>query len=318
MSFFKSEVEWQKILPKTSPEGLSYGNIFLDKALGGLFPGDLVVLTARTGSGKTELATQIAQVNARNGKRPHLFALEARIGEVGQRIKFKLLAQAFFTQKDWRTSPDVPNFQDWIRGKQKEILEKFEPEVDEIFNREYSTLKTLYRGADFNVDNFSAIMGQIETQTDVVIVDHLHYFDLDSDNENVALKKTVKKIKNIVDFSGKPAVIVAHLRKQDNRLKTLVPDIEEIHGSSDISKIATAIIATAPAYGLSCGPNAKHIFPTFFRVIKNRTDGSRCRYTALCGFDSQKNAYAQDFRLGEFSKDEFIEIDRMDYPRWAR
>lgn len=317
-------VSFDKSLPRAAQvrasyrNPLSFGNAYLDKALGGIFADDLVIVTARTGGGKTELVTQIAMSNARTGKNVHYFALEAHAGEIECRAKFKMLAQAFFSQMDWRGYGDTPNYQEWLHNKQEGLVGKFEAEVDEILAKELSTLHVFYRDGAFDVTSFEGNMNKISRETDLVIVDHLHYFDFNSDNENLDLKRTVKQIKDVTAFYRKPTVLVVQLRKADKRTRGLLPDIEEIHGSSDVSKIATKIIATAPAKDQE--RREPHVFPTYFRVLKNRTDGSRCYYTALSGFDARRNTYSKDFILGELSSDDtgFKRIEGHEYPSWAR
>jgi hypothetical protein len=297
---------------------LTFGNSFLDAATGGIFPDDLVIVTARTGGGKTELVSQIAQINSEKKINVHFFALEAHKGEIESRIFFRLLSQAFFTQHFWRQEPQTPNYQDWLQGKQSDILDKFIPEVSEEFKNRFSTLHTYYRHGPFTFETFEAQLARIWDKTDLLVIDHLHYFDLDSDNENKAITETVKQIRDATSFYRKPVVLVVQLRKADYRNTFPVPALEEIHGSSNISKIATKILATAPAR-LDNIQGSPHVFPTFFRVLKNRTDGSRCKYTAVCGFDIQKNMYTNNFSLGEFDKDhDYNTIDRSLYPQWAR
>lgn len=300
-------------------KALTFGNAFLDDCFGGLYPDDLVVVTARTGGGKTELVSQIAQENVLNDKKIHLFALEAHYGEIEARIKFKMLSQAFYIQKDWRSYNKIPNYQEWYYGKQEDILCKFEPEIDEDLKKTMQNLNTYYRHKEFNIEEFEMQMAMIGKDTDLVIVDHLHYFDLDTkkENENEVLKKTIKQIKDLTMFYRIPTILVVHIRKQDKRVQGILPDIEDIHGSSDITKIGTKIIATAPAKDQISENNS--VWPTYFGILKNRMDGSRCNYIGLCGFDTSRNKYAKKYKLGriDFKTGEFQEIEKHDYPRWA-
>lgn len=301
------------------PPPLSFGNKYLDDATNGIFADDLVVLTARTGAGKTECVTQIAQYNATRGKHVAFFALEAHKEEIELRMKFKLLSQAFFiANKDWKEYDDIPNYQRWIAGKQNELFAKYQEEVNQEFRRLYPTLHTFYREENFNANHFESEMARIGDKTDLVIVDHLHYFDLDSDNEAQELKRTLKQIKTVASYHRKPTILVVHVRKQNRGTRGLLPDTEEIHGSSEISKIATRVIAVGPAYDqVSDKP---YIFPTYFKLLKNRWDGSRCRFVGLCGFDVQINAYAEKYKVGKFQHDdtEFVECGEYDLPSWTR
>lgn len=320
MSGFKSFPERLKELNverNIKEQILNFGNPFLDDSLGGIFPGDLIVTTGKTGAGKTELVTQIATTNALKNKNVHLFALEAEKNEIESRIKFKKLSEAFYIQKNWRDFGDIPNYQEWKLGK-NELLRKFEPEVDEECNG-LKSLFTFYREeTDFNIETFESHFHRIAETTDLVIMDHLHYFDFEEENENVALKKTIKGIRNIQSDYRKPVILVVHLRKLDKRSSGLIPDIEDIHGSSDISKIATRVITTASAHDTESVTN---IYPTYFRILKNRMDSSRCRFVGLCGFDISRNTYLEQYKLCElnFENTETKFIDPLfGYPRWVR
>lgn len=307
------ELDDLRINPKM--ESLSFGNPYLDDCLGGIFPCDLIIITAKTGSGKTELATQIALENAKIGKRVHFFALEADNGEIERRLKFKKLAQAFYTQRNYNKK-DVPNYQDWIL-KGQPFLDPFEPEVHDELKKELKTLKTFYRGKDFSPDNFESLLHQIGADTDLIILDHLHYFDFDDVNENNAMKKTVKQIRAIQQHYKKPIILVAHVRKGVGRNKNLIPDEEDIHGSSDIAKIATRIVVAAPARDMQVKNPA--ILPTYFRVVKNRFDGARTWYVGLVGFNLTKNQYESNYKVGKLDY-ENSEVELMEpfyYPHWA-
>ncbi len=295
-----------------------FGIPYLDDALSGLYADDMIVLTARTGAGKSEMSAHIACENAMIGKKVHLFALEAYPGEIENRLKFRLLSQAFFSQRDWRHYNETPSYQNWIYGKQDHLLKQFELQVISLLRSQLKNLNIFYRDESFSIDNFEVKMSMIGAETDLVIVDHLHHFDLQSENETKELKRVVKKMRDITMFYRKPTVLVVHIRKQDKRFETLVPDLEDIYGSSEISKICTKAIGVAPAKNQES--DSKHVFPTYFQILKNRLDGSRTRFVALSGFNIQKNTYEDKYILGKevYGKNEFEELTTADLPQWAK
>lgn len=314
--FRKSSDELDDIRENPKLAALTFGNPYLDDCLGGIFPFDLIIITAKTGSGKTELATQIALENAKLGKKVHFFALEADNGEIERRIKFKKLAQGFYLQRNYNKK-DVPNYQDWIL-KGQPFLDPFEPEVHEELKRELATLKTFYRGKDFKPETFESCLHQIGNETDLIILDHLHYFDFDDVNENNAMKKTVKQIRAIQQHYKKPIILVCHIRKSNGRNKNLIPDEEDIHGSSDIAKIATRIVVAAPARDMQT--NNPVVLPTYFRVVKNRFDGARTWFVGLVGFNLSKNQYETNYKVGrlDYENSEVELIEAYKYPHWAQ
>lgn len=297
-------------------ELLSFGNKYLDHCLGGIHPSDLIVVTAKTGAGKTELAVQIAMSNAVNKKRVHFFALEADKNEIESRMKFKFLSQCFYLQQN-RDRSIFPNYQDWLYKKQP-WLDVFNDEVDAEIKLYFKTLNTYYRDTKFDIKTLEAQLHQIANQTDLVILDHLHYFDFDETNENRAMKETVKQIRDLQAHYRRPIILVAHLRKTDKRFSGLIPELEEIHGSSDIIKIATKILVASPARDIKS--DQKHIMPTYFKALKNRHDTARCYYAGVVGFNLTKNKYEETYKVGElnYENTEVTLLDTIDYPHWAQ
>lgn len=296
---------------------LSFGNPYLDDCLGGIFPFDLIIITAKTGSGKTELATHIAYQNALAGKKVHFFALEADHGEIERRIKFKKLSQAYYFERSYDRK-NIPNYQDWVLSGQP-FLDRYEPEINDELKKELVTLKTFYRDKDFTPETFEGCLHQIGDDTDLIILDHLHFFDFDDiGNENIAMKKTVKQIRAIQQHYNKPIVLVCHVRKNSGRTKNLIPDEEDIHGSSDIAKIATRIIVASPARDVQSSKPS--LLPTYFRICKNRLDGARTWFIGVVGFDLTKNQYETNYKVGrlDYENTEVEILEPIKYPHWAQ
>lgn len=294
---------------------LTFGVRFLDVALGGIFPNDLVILGAKTGRGKTALATRIALRNAAQGKRVHYFALEAEEDEIERRMKFSLLAEWFRERRNYDALRRL-NYLDWYSGKCDEDTAKIEPLVDEMIGSKYRTLRTFYRSADFYAEHFEQLAKQVQDESDLLILDHLHYVDSDDANENAGYKRIVKKIRDTALDAGKPVLVVAHLRKSSsNRMAEPVPGIEDFHGTSDVPKIATKAIILAPAPSEPGGdPN---LCPTYIAPVKCRADGSRTRYVGRCLFDVRRGAYDDEYDLGQIDGDDFVKVDEQYRPRWA-
>jgi len=299
-------------------EPLTFGIKFLDDCLGGIFPKDLILFTSATGIGKTEAAVQIAQENAAKSKRVHFFALEAESDEIIRRIKYKKLVSMFYNQPHWKAIGQIPDFTMWLMGKQEHLLSAFEEQIDEELRGTFKNLFFRYRVGDFTADHFQKEVQLIQGETDLIICDHLHYFDHDDINENKALKETVKSIRDVALIIGKPVVLLAHVRKSDRKNKVLIPGIEDVHGSSDIGKIVTRGISIAPAYDQETKEDFR--FPTYVRILKNRINGARTRYAGLLSFNSRINKYDDAYFVGKlnYTEDEFQRLEAWDYPDWAR
>jgi hypothetical protein len=294
---------------------LSFGVPFLDLALGGIVPNDLILIGAKTGVGKTALASWIAQYNAFMGKRVHYFALEAEPMEIERRIKYGLLAK--LVRKRISGDHEDMNFLDWYMFRLEHKCAQYEAEVNETIAKNFSTLFTYYRQADFYAEHFEQLVDSVAKDTDLIILDHLHYVDSDEPSENKAYKIVVKKIRDVSLRIGKPIIVVAHLRKSERRGGTLVPGIEDFHGTSDVPKMATKAIMLAPAHEQESGDRC--LWPTYIYPAKCRFEGSRTRYVALCNFDVRTGGYESAFTLGRPSVDGLTwnAAERSDWPDWA-
>jgi len=292
---------------------LPFGVSFLDECLGGIAKNDLIVLGAKTGFGKSQLASLIAKHNILNGKRVLFFALEAEEREIERRIKYQLISDWYFNLK---ANPGFKlNYLDWYYGRLNDHLELIEKEIDEQFSL-FSNLSTFYRQGDFNIQEFLRFGLGLKDETDLIIVDHLHYFDFDEQNENQAMKDTVKKIRDLALITNKPVILISHVRKSDKKSKQLIPDLEDFHGSSDIGKIATKAITIAPCFEETLGKQRL----TYFQALKCRVDGARANMTGLLSFNTAMHKYERQYQLGRLSHDgtEFKPFKFNEMPEWAK
>jgi hypothetical protein len=286
---------------------------FLDDILRSILPNDLILLGAETGAGKTELARLIASATAEAGKHVFYFALEAEYLEIERRDKYAVLCDLVLKKKPHRISE--MNYPDWFRGLCDDITLGLDELAEELVEERRSTLHTYYRGSKFDHNDIKRLFMAIQTEADLIILDHLHYVDIEDENENRGFKTTIKMIRDVALGIGKPVILIAHLRKGDGRLKRLVPNIEDFHGSSDIIKVVTHSIMLAPAKSL---PSHKPgISNTFMYVPKDR-HGGKTGLIAMCEFDRRRKAYADGYTLGRDNNGEFEPLGTDEAPRWAK
>lgn len=316
-SVVKERAERQAMSGKT----LAFGVRFLDLALGGIFPDDLILLGAKTNKGKTELATGIARENALAGKAVHYFALEAGRREIDRRIKYPLVASMVY--EDRARNGDLwkrVNFLDWFKGDLDALLAPYEDRAEAEIVRQYPSLFVRYKGAEkFDKETLARLFLDVANETDLIIVDHLHYIDTDGINENREVKLIIQRLRDLQASLGKPVIFVVHIRKADRGRKAvqLVPEIEDIHGTSDAGKIATKAIMLAPAYDQ---PNmGSGLSPTYIEPAKCRADGSRTRFVGLVPYNFRTGRYEPSFVLGQLTDDrsKFNFVLDKDLPAWA-
>ena len=291
---------------------------FLDDALGGILPHDLVLIGSTTGAGKTALASMIAENAAAAGKRVHYFALEAEPREIERRIKYRCVAH-YLESRSFMAGLVQCTYRNWYRGKLRPFIDyEANAEIEAAIAVRYKTLHTYYRGTDFGTADLERLFLAVQEQTDLIILDHLHYVDIDDAvSENAAQKRLVKRVRDLSLGMGKPIILVAHLRKkQGGRVHRVVPELDDFMGSSDITKIVTQVILLARASQENTQP---FLWPTYVQVAKDRMDGVR-PYVALMLFNERNGRYDDSYTLGRlsFAGDEWKELPEKERPRWAR
>lgn len=305
---------------ETGKRMLQFGVKFLDDAMVGIAPRDLVLLGAKTGIGKTQLAMSIALHNVVQGKRVHYFALEAEYREIERRMKYQAVVDRFYgdPNRPYAAPADVRSVE-WMTGALDGHLAKYEEAAERDLALVLRGLRTFYRERDFTSDDFAKRLDEVKDETDLVILDHLHYIDTDDTNENRGYKRIVKQIRDAALHAGKPVIVVAHVRKGDRRLEPLVPTIEDFHGSSDISKIATKAVMIAPAYEQPQS-SLPYLWRTYMQIVKCRQEGSVTRYAALTSFNARSGRYEPFYALGRLTDAgrAFSDLSENDTPSWAR
>lgn len=300
------------------PFGVSY----LDEGLNGIRKDDFILIGARTGAGKTSLASSIAMTNAKLGKRVFFFALEAADYEIERRVKYQILTEFIYKSGLAPHLGFKMNYMDWIDGKlNTPELQKIEEVIESQIYAEglFKTLNVIYRGLnEYTVEAFEKQMTEAQDLADLFIVDHLHFFDFDEQNENRAYKRIMKSIYSRAQKLNIPVVMIAHLRKQDKASGLIVPDVEDFHGTSDIVKIPTKIITMSRAK--DAGSTDRNVYPTYMRIAKCRGDGSRTLDVATVGYSGIKNCFETRYQLGRLNYEEsqWTEHDPQDLPYWAK
>jgi hypothetical protein len=184
------------------------------------------------------------------------------------------------------------------------------------FEEKFKNLFLYKKGERFGITELIESVVGNANDTDLFIIDHVHYFDLDDENENKAMADIAKTVRRLSIDEGKPIILVAHLRKRDRNNSELVADLDEFHGSSNLAKIATRVITFA-----SGEMTEKGKFETFVRVPKNRVNSECKRFIARMIFNPQKGCYEDEYQLGYSNctrERGFQAIQRTDAPEWAR
>lgn len=291
---------------------IPYGVPFLDAITGGILPGELVLLGGSTGTGKTEIATEIAIKAAMDGRRVYFFALEADTNEIERRMIFKLVSNKA-KASGVRVTYD---YKSWLLGEAKEYMAHEPWAQSEIYK--LSNLHTFYKDGTFTLSDFETMFLTLDERADLVIVDHIHYFDLVERDELKEMSKIIHYIRKLTQVLGIPVLLLAHLRKlEQGATAPLIPSNADFKGTGSLTNVSTTtILLGRDATASYAGKEA----PTFIKVDKSRTGGGRISVACKTMFDTSRNAYAKDYVTGVFSADrtEFYAFEDNQKPYWLQ
>lgn len=300
-------VQAPKVLPIEFP--------FLKDALTGFLDTDFMLVGARSGKGKTSMLTEIALSAAQTKKKVVFFALEAEESEIEMRIQYQLLSKFYFEDPGRDRGAQI-DYRSWRLGRLNHVFAPYEDSTLAWVDQNLGTLVTSYRGDHFTFEDFQSQLDGIRHHNpDLVIVDHLHYFDLGSGrgDKNEKMSQLAKQIRGLNLEYRIPFICAAHVRKDVERI---VPDQEDFMGSSDIFKVATSIVMFGASPG-GYSPKAQ-AQETLMSIPKARTGG--IPLVAKLTFSYTYQCYAKEYTLGTLSPDgkRFTEIEPAHYPHWAR
>lgn len=297
--------------------GFSVESIGVGDYYGFEIDGDrLFLLGDFTVTHNTAFCCNTAIANVRKGKRVHFIALEAEKYEIERRIKYQIFAKLFFKKKKEgvQLKESTITFQNWMVGDYIESLAEIEGETASIFANYFTNFFTFYKVDKFDVTDLVKTVVSCASETDLIIVDHVHYFDFDDDKENKAIKEIAKTARSLALENGIPIILVSHLRKKDRYQTDLAPSLEEFHGSSDLYKICTKAITLGP------GSWTDGKLETYIRIVKNRFDGGVTRLLGSVNFLIFEGKYEDEYAIGDANQNKdsgFVQLNRADYPAWG-
>lgn len=219
-----------------------FGIKYLDDKLKGILKGDLILIGARSGAGKSSLADMIAQYNANNDFKVHIFSLENFTDDA-------FVTKAYYEYKRLTGNWDL-NLRDFASGD-------FQIDTDKLIEAEkyaeecYKNVGITTRQKGYGIAQLkNDIIHQVKDNgVSLLIIDHLDYVDKDNPNENdnSHITELMKTIRELQDEFKVAVVAISHLRKNmSTKDLPIIPSIDEFIGSSNKVKESTVVIMVAP------------------------------------------------------------------------
>ena len=250
----------------------------LDDLTGGLYRGELAVLSGRPSMGKTAVALHMALQAARAGRNTLYFSIEMSEEEVTERILSMLSG----------VEAGKIRFKGTNR-EERALLEKAAAELAGL------PLRIVYCG--------SLAIDEIR-ELDIFFIDYLNLIHIPytrgSRNEttDLALGDVVRKVKLMAVELDVPAVLLAQMnRDSDRRLAPYLPILSDLRNSGAIEQVADQVIFVyrAEKYGILYDKDTKEDLRGvgYLLVAKNRngaTGRARFRYNvSMTRFLSYEN-----------------------------
>lgn len=195
----------------------------------GLRGGELIVVAARPGMGKSVLGFGLATFDAlRDGGRVALFSLEMTISEYGQRS----VAALGGASHEWLRAPD--------KG----------PGSDEQWNRVTGGMTKLLE-ANIVVDDTPGLTvaqiaararrAHMQSPLSMVVVDHMHIVRIKGDNPVRELGDVSRALKALAKELNVPVVALAQLNRSNTQRADKRPTMADLRGSGEIEQDADYI-----------------------------------------------------------------------------
>ena len=308
----------------------------LDDALLAMAKNELIVIAAGSGYGKTELALAISRHNAARGKKVAHFNLEGGSREAIMRMMWRDMCDIYF--REYTDEGIEMDYRKWfLNYPMHPLMKKLENQAYVEMSDKLGGNMWLYEnpgGLDCNtfceslitLDGLRCDLKLDKSMRDLMkglkgielmVVDHLHYFNIAKDENEIAeITEILKKAKFITEELQIPVILVAHLRKLARGHG--IPDKEDIYGTSNIHKISSTCIIVAPDHEKDRGWEG--IYPTYMRVAKSR-QGIRPNDLIYVEFDIKTRSYANRYDIYKGFPDGSVAADPVpeeEKPRWAR
>ena len=196
----------------------------LDDCLGGLEGGDITIIGARPGVGKSAIVTQIIGQMAKKGYRVGYFNLEMNESQVYERFVSRL-AELSLTR--------VRRAKSFLGGE------------EEAFNKANEEMA----GYDVIISTGSKSVSEVKAESrhqrfDVIVIDYLQLIKADSRYANRASEvgDISKSIKGLASELHVPIILLSQLNRVSEHNETKEPTMAELRESGDIEQDASNII----------------------------------------------------------------------------
>lgn len=199
---------------------ISSGFNSLDHLIGGLYPGQLIIIAGPTSMGKTSLLMDIFIHTARIGQRPYYYSLEMLAAQISQRMVMNIARvpreQVDPTKDSIRETIMLTD--NWPAWHEKTPL----PNIDEI------VIKVAAKKATLDIG--------------IVFIDHLHKILAKGKNEIERLSYITNTLSLMACELKIPVVCAAQLNRETIRRDDHTPRLSDLRGCGSIENDARVVM----------------------------------------------------------------------------
>lgn len=239
--------------------GLKSGISDLDNTLIGMSEGDLIILGARPGMGKTSLALNIATNVAKQGKTVCIFSLEMSSAQIASRM---LSSEALVESNKLRSGNVTENDLLALIGASSK-LSPCNIYIDDTTGITVSQMKSKIR--------------RLKSKVDFVVIDYLQLLQSDKkiDNRVQEVSEITRNMKLMAKDLGIPVLCCAQLsrsnEKKGNDKRPILSDLRE-SGSIEQDADAIMLLYSAEYYSKEARPD---VYDIECNIAKNRHGETR-------------------------------------------
>jgi replicative DNA helicase len=207
--------------------GLSYGIPSLDVFTGGMMPGEVAIVGARSGVGKTSLMCQAAAANCKAGIPVHLFSLEMtreqilrRLWAIVSDVPYKIISEP------WRSNPDhVARVNDAA-----EIVSEWPLRIHDQSELSLSKIVGLAR------------VSMRRYGTRFVAVDYAQEVDAEGRDERAKVMAVAKGLSRMVKHENASLMLLSQLVKMNRESYNKPPIVGDLIESGKLENVAHIVI----------------------------------------------------------------------------
>lgn len=265
----------------------------LDNVLGGLFMGQVVILTGPRGDGKSTFASQLAVMAVEAGYKVFFYSAELPDWQFRAWLDLQVAGDEFIDETGRIDEEAMTKIEKWYKGKITVYDNTFDDEQTET--EEQAVI--------------GAVMNCIKQQgTNVVFLDNLMTVvdSTSSENDNTQQTRFVKNVARIAKRYNVMIVLVAHPRKSSGP-RTF--DMDDISGSANITNLADVVMRySRPTKkdGENQDPKVKRLLT----VQKNRNTGRLQTAGIALGYsETSKRVFSVQHDAAKYRKLGWLEME---------